>query len=55
MLSELGTFAGPTDIVLKDRAMLSVIVLWASVALVIAYQSTLFGPGGLEGILGQAS
>ena len=52
MLTELGVHAGPTEIVLRDRPLLGTILLWAIVALVIAYQGALFGPGGLERILG---
>jgi len=52
MLTELGIYSGPTEIVLKDRAMLMAIVLWAICALVIAYQLKLFGPGGIAGRLG---
>jgi len=52
MLTELGIHSGPTEIVLKDRAMLLAIVLWAFCALVIAYQVQLFGPGGLASWLG---
>ncbi len=50
MLTELGVYSGPTEIVLKDRAMLLAIVLWAICALVIAYQNALFGPGGISGL-----
>ncbi len=46
MLTELGVYSGPTEIVLKDRAMLLAILLWAAAALGIAYQSVLFGTGG---------
>ena len=52
MLTELGIYSGPTEIVLKDRAMVLAIVLWALCALVIAYQVALFGPGGLAGLVG---
>lgn len=48
MLTELGIYSGPTEIVLKDRAMLLAILIWAVCALVIAYQSVLFGPRGLS-------
>lgn len=37
MLAELGEFAGPTEIVLKDRAILFTVLLWASAALAIVY------------------
>lgn len=37
MLTEVGDFGGPTDIVLKDRAMLLTIVTWAVAALAIVY------------------
>jgi len=52
MLTELGIYSGPTEIVLKDRAMVLAIALWALCALVIAYQVALFGPGGLAGLVG---
>ncbi|UCC31765.1 MAG: decaprenyl-phosphate phosphoribosyltransferase [Phycisphaerales bacterium] len=48
MLTELGVYAGPTEIVLRDRPLLMAILLWAVCALAIAYGSTFFGPGGLE-------
>lgn len=51
MLTELGIYSGPTEIVLKDRAMLLAILLWAICALVIAYQNVLFGPQGLYGLM----
>jgi 4-hydroxybenzoate polyprenyltransferase len=53
MLTELGTFAGPTEIVLKDRPLLGTILLWAAIALLIAYQYQLFGPAGVEGIFNE--
>lgn len=49
MLTELGLYSGPTEIVLRDRAMLVAIALWATVAMLIAYQTLLFGPQGLPG------
>jgi decaprenyl-phosphate phosphoribosyltransferase len=52
MLTELGIYSGPTEIVLKDRAMVLAIVLWTLCALVIAYQAALFGPGGIAGLVG---
>jgi hypothetical protein len=52
MLTELGHYTGPTEIVLKDRAMFLTIVLWTLCALVVAYQTVLFGPGGLPQLLG---
>lgn len=52
MLTELGIYSGPTEIVLKDRAMLLVILLWTICAMVIAYQIKLLGPGGIAGWLG---
>lgn len=51
MLTELGIYSGPTEIVLKDRAMLLAILLWAISALIIAYQNALFGPRGLSGLV----
>lgn len=50
MLTELGLHTGPTEIVLKDKAMLLTIVLWTICAFVVAYQSVLFGPGGLPAL-----
>lgn len=52
MLTELGIYAGPTEIVLRDRPLLMAILLWAVCALAIAYESTLFGPRGLGVLLG---
>ncbi len=52
MLTETGRYTGPTEIVLKDPALLATIILWAALALGIAYQSVLFGPGGIEARLG---
>jgi len=48
MLSETGRYSGPTEIVLKDKAMLLTIGAWATAALLIAYQERLFGEGGLS-------
>lgn len=50
MLTETGRFTGPTEIVLKDRAMLLTIFLWTLCALMVAYQTRLFGPEGLEAL-----
>ncbi len=47
MLTELGLYTGPTEIVLKDKAMLAAIILWTICALLIAYQAIIFGPAGL--------
>jgi 4-hydroxybenzoate polyprenyltransferase len=49
MLTELGIYSGPTEIVLKDKALMLAIILWAACALVIAYQQNLFGSSGLSG------
>ena len=43
MITELGIYSGPTEIVLKDKPLLVTIILWATVALGIAYQNRLFG------------
>lgn len=51
MLTELGVYGGPTEIVLRDKALLATIALWTGCALVIAYQRTLFGENGLTGVL----
>ncbi len=48
MLTETGQFSGPTEIVLNDRPTLFAINLWSGSALLIAYQTLLFGPGGLK-------
>jgi 4-hydroxybenzoate polyprenyltransferase len=50
MLTELGDYAGPTEIVLHDKALVLTILLWAAIALVVAYQKMLFGPDGLDGL-----
>lgn len=52
MLTELGVYSGPTEIVLKDKALLATILVWAMIALLIAYEGSIFGPGGLESLLG---
>lgn len=51
MLTELGMYAGPTEIVLKDRPMLWTFLLWTALAMLIAYQFKLFGAGGLAGLI----
>lgn len=50
MLTELGMYTGPTEIVLKDRAMMATIILWTVCALIVAYQTRIFGPGGLPSL-----
>jgi len=50
MLTELGLYSGPTEIVLRDKAMLGTILVWAAAALVIVYQKTLLGPNGFTGM-----
>lgn len=52
MLTESGGYAGPTEIVLRDKALLGAVVLWACLALAIAYEGALLGPAGLEGLFG---
>ncbi|MHC5111254.1 MAG: decaprenyl-phosphate phosphoribosyltransferase [Planctomycetota bacterium] len=52
MLSELGQYSGPTEIVLKDKAMLVTILAWAVAALVIVYQVPLLGEEGLTRWIG---
>ncbi len=37
MLTESGVFAGPTEIILRDRPLLAAILVWAAVVLAIAY------------------
>lgn len=48
MLTEFGDFGGPTEIVLKDRAILFTVLLWTAAALGIVY----FAPGMEEAIAG---
>jgi len=55
MITELGLFSGPTEIVLRDRGTRAAILLWAAAALVVVYQTKLFGPGGLSRILSLGS
>ncbi|MBI1824959.1 MAG: decaprenyl-phosphate phosphoribosyltransferase [Planctomycetes bacterium] len=50
MLTETGRFTGPTEIVLRDKAMLATIALWAVCALMIVYQQVLVGPRGIVGL-----
>lgn len=52
MLTELGAFTGPTEIILKDKALLSSILMWAVAAMTIVYQTAIFGPEGLKPWLG---
>lgn len=47
MLTELSTYSGPTEIILKDKPLRITIVTWALVALAIVYQDALFGEGCL--------
>lgn len=54
MLSEIGRYGGPTEVLLKDRGMLTVVFLWTVIALVIAYEAKLLGPGGFESLFGAA-
>ena len=51
MVTELGLYSGPTDIVLKDKPFVAAVLVWAVAALVIAYQERLFGPEGLVELL----
>jgi len=48
MVTELGFYSGPTEIVFKDWPLSLAILLWAVLALLIAYQNAIFGPGGIE-------
>lgn len=50
MLSESGLYSGPTEIVLKDKALLGAVVVWTAAAFVIVYQVALFGEGGIPGL-----
>jgi len=52
MLTELGRYTGPVDIILRDRPMQLALLAWGAFALVVAYQIPLFGPGGLTRLLG---
>jgi 4-hydroxybenzoate polyprenyltransferase len=52
MITELGVYSGPTEIVLKDKALLATIILWAVVAMGIAYQQRLFGRDVIAPLLG---
>lgn len=47
MLTELGMHAGPTEIVLRDRWILATILLWALIALGIAYSNSIRAWTGL--------
>ena len=51
MLTELGLHTGPTEIVLKDRAMLITILAWTFCAIMIAYQNVMLGPKGFAELL----
>lgn len=51
MVTELGLYSGPTEIVLKDKPMLIAILFWAAAALAIAYQTRIVGPEGWSGWL----
>ncbi len=48
MLTEIGRFSGPVDIVLRDRPLQLALAIWGLFALVVAYQIPLLGPGGLS-------
>lgn len=52
MLTEVGDYSGPTEIVLKDKGILAAVSLWIAAALVIVYQKALFGEQGLSVIFG---
>lgn len=51
MATELGIYSGPTEIVIRDKGLFRAIVLWAAAALTIVYQTKLFGPDGLAGLV----
>ena len=53
MVTELGLYTGPTEIVLRDKPLLAAILVWALVALVVVYQGQLLGPAGLRGLFGR--
>ncbi len=48
MCAELGKFAGPTEILLKDKMMIASIVLWLAIAMFIAYHDPIVSAVGLE-------
>lgn len=48
MLTELGIYAGPTEIILRDRMMVAAILAWGCVALGIAYHDPLVRFVGME-------
>ncbi len=52
MLTELGAYSGPTEIVLHDMGLQAAVVSWVAIALIIVYQEPLLGPGGLEKLFG---
>ncbi|MCG3131258.1 MAG: Decaprenyl-phosphate phosphoribosyltransferase [Phycisphaerae bacterium] len=47
MITELGIFAGPTEIILKDKGMRASILLWAAVALAIVYKDAVLNVFGI--------
>lgn len=47
MITELGIFAGPTEIILKDKGMRASILLWAAVALAIVYKDAVLDALGV--------
>lgn len=52
MLTETGLFAGPTEIVLKDRVLLGTIIVWTLIAIAIAYEGAWLGGVVKESTLG---
>lgn len=50
MLTEIGAFSGPTEILYKDKGLLAAVVLWVTIAMLIVYQEAVFGTGGLAGL-----
>lgn len=52
MLTELGAYSGPTEIVLHDIGLQAAVISWVAIALVIVYQEPMFGPGGLQKLFG---
>ncbi len=48
MLSEMGIYSGPTEIILKDKMMVASIIIWGVVALAIAYHDPLAQSMGFE-------
>ena len=55
MVTELGVYAGPTEIVVKDKALLASILIWALLALAIVYHPVLFNTIAPVELVGQGN